>query len=187
MRIVLAFRAFFAVLFNKSKAVQVEKLLLASSADISSTPPTRIPAPSVQEVAPTPPTPRPTPVAKSGRSEALTLLSTLQREARFIDLVQESLDQYSDTQIGAAARDVLRDTKKSLETMFGLKPLAEQAEGERVQLPDAPSPIRWKLVGAVQESGVLVHPGWVAAKVELPTWSGKPEDQWIVAPAEVEA
>jgi hypothetical protein len=46
------------------------------------------------------------------RSEALTLLATLQREARFVDFIKESLEGYSDAQIGAVARDVHRDCGK---------------------------------------------------------------------------
>ena len=63
-----------------------------------------------------------TPPLTTKKLEALTLLAALQREARFVDLVQESLDAYTDAQIGGAARDVLRDCRKTLDRMFALKP-----------------------------------------------------------------
>ncbi len=71
-----------------------------------------------------PPKPQPKPEPKKpaaaprGRSEALTLLATLQREARFVDFIMESLEGYSDAQIGAVARDVHRDCGKVLERLF---------------------------------------------------------------------
>src|SRR5438034_935106 len=42
------------------------------------------------------------------RNDALTLLATLQREARLIDFLKESIGEYSDAQIGAAVRDIHR-------------------------------------------------------------------------------
>ncbi|XZE36863.1 DUF2760 domain-containing protein [Pirellulaceae bacterium SH501] len=187
MRILLALRAFFAVLFNKERAVAFEKLLLPGS---SPSEPNRIPT-ETKQTAETDSSPAAAkkPAASSGkapRSEALTLLSTLQREARLIDLIQESLDSYSDAQIGAAARDVLRDSKKCLQRAFGIKPLLDQSEGDSVSIPESPSPIRWRLLGSPKSSGRVVHPGWTATHCELPTWSGNPEDQWVLSAAEVE-
>ena len=36
------------------------------------------------------------------------MLATLQREARLVDLIHEDLSQYSDAQVGAAARPCLQ-------------------------------------------------------------------------------
>jgi hypothetical protein len=116
----------------------------------------------------------------------LTLLSTLQREARLLDLVGESLDQYSDAQIGAAARDVLRDTKKSLDRMLGIKPLVEGIDGDKVEIPDAASSMRWKIIGTSAKQGTLVHHGWVASRVEIPDWHGASTDSLVLNAAEVE-
>ena len=187
MRILLAFRAFFAVLLNKERAASVQRLLLPAPAqpDQGQTPSAA--KRTVESESPTTTPQKPAPIAmKSSRSEALTLLSTLQREARLIDLIQESLDQYSDAQIGAAARDVLRDSKKCLQHSFGIKPLLEQSEGEVVSVPDTPSPIRWRLLGSPKTSGRVVHPGWIATRCDLPTWSGTPDDSLVLAAAEVE-
>lgn len=191
MRILLALRAFFAVLFNKERAIAFEKLLspggppseparLSKETKISAEPESTT-TPTITNAKKVPQT-----TAKASRSDALTLLSTLQREARLVDLIQESLDSYSDAQIGAAARDVLRDSKKCLQQSFGIKPLLDQTEGDSVSIPDAPSPIRWRLLGSPASSGRVVHPGWTATHCNLPTWSGNPEDQWVLSAAEVE-
>ena len=72
----------------------------------------------------TPPAPKP-----PERSEAITLLATLQREARFVDFIQESLAAYSDAQIGAAVRDVHRDCAAVLKRLFELRPAVRDDAG----------------------------------------------------------
>lgn len=141
--------------------------------------------------APAPPKPapqKPVPPAKPARSEALTLLETLQREARLIDFLKEEIGAYQDAQIGAAVRDIHRDAGKVLERLFALRPVMEQAEGSVVALGGDQAG-RVRLVGNVREgaaSGTLVHPGWAATKAELPMWSGPASAERVVAPAEVE-
>lgn len=122
------------------------------------------------------------------RSEALTLLETLQRESRLIDFLKEDVAAYQDAQIGAAVRDIHREAGKVLERMFALRAVLDQAEGATVSL-DPSEATRVRLVGDVREgatTGTLVHHGWIATKVELPAWSGPAEATNIVAPAEVE-
>ncbi len=170
-----AFKAFFSALFNSEKSQQIEAAL-AGKALIGS------------ESAATPKkeAPKPTP-PKPARSEALTLLATLQREARLLDLAQESLDEYTDAQIGAAARDVLKDCKKTLDRMFAIRPLAEVAEGETMDVAEGTSAGQVKLSGSGKYgAGTVIHRGWVATAVELPKWSGKKEDALVVCPIEVE-
>ncbi len=135
MRFGLAFRAFWSVLTSRPKAVAVEKALTTDGtlALPSSSPPSEKP-----KVAPSP-VPSST---RTSRSDALSLLSALQREARWIDLVQESLDGYSDAQVGAAARDVLRDSKKVLDRMFDLGPVIDGEEGTRVAIDANASALR---------------------------------------------
>ena len=217
MRFVLAFRAFFAVLFNRDRAIEVQHLLAlppappsdakkltgpggsqpkapsarADSNSAAGVPDSGAPASGVPDSGPlasggTPASGSVPSSPKPGRSDAITLLATLQREARFVDLVQESLDQYTDAQIGAAARDVLRDTKKCLNQMLAIEPLSQEGEGVRVQLPAHPSPVQWKLVGEAKQSGTIVHSGWKATKISMPIWTGAADDQSIIAPVEVE-
>jgi hypothetical protein len=173
-RIILAFRVFFDTLFYASVAEQVTRIFGPPSAA-----PVAAPQPK-QPPAPKPPL----------RREALTLLAALQREARLIDFVQESLTGYSDAQIGAVARDIHRDCAALLERLFALRPAVEQAEGAEVEIPAGFDPNRWRLTGNVAGQppfrGRLVHPGWEATICEVPTWSGDPAAARIVAPAEVE-
>jgi hypothetical protein len=120
----------------------------------------------------------------------LTLLAALQREARFVDLVKEPLDSYSDEQIGAAARNVLRDCSVVLDRFFELKPLVGKAEGEPLEVPAGYDPTKFRVVGNVSGSppfqGRLVHCGWEASSVTLPAWTGSNDSAKVVAPAEVE-
>lgn len=166
----------FKVLFNGAFAKQVE--------DIGTAPKVEQAAPSVK---PTPP-PAPKPPA---RSDAVTLLATLQREARALDFFKEPIDEYTDAQIGAAVRDVHRQTAEVLERMFALRPLLDQAEGSAVQVPDSADANRYKLTGQVSPnltnvSGELMHHGWQATKCEIAKWTGSDADANVVAPAEVE-
>ena len=176
MRMLLAFRIFFIVLFKRETALRVRELIDAGPSPV----PDETRAKSTKSQ--TSPASQPT-----RRSDALNLLSALQREARMLDLVCESIDDYNDAQIGAAARDVIRDTRKSLDRMFGLKHLIDSAEGEPIEIPDDASPARWRMVGKSSgQQGLLSHSGWQATKLDLPKWSGNPEDSLVIAAAEVE-
>ena len=66
--------------------------------------------------------------ARPARSEALTLLAALQREARFLDLVKQPLSEFSDEQIGAASRNVLADCRAVLDRFFQIQPLFDQVD-----------------------------------------------------------
>jgi hypothetical protein len=127
---------------------------------------------------------------RPARSDAVSLLAALQREARFVDLVQESLDQYSDEQVGAAARDVLRGCRAVLDRLFELQPVVPQSEGDTVHVPAGFDTGRWRLTGNVAGEppfeGRLVHHGWQAKRCQLPQWSGSNDSATVVAAAEVE-
>lgn len=176
MRLWLAIRSFFQVLFNREFAKGVEQLQLGAPPAV----------PTKEE----PVKPAPSKTAPSVRSDAITLLATLQREARFVDIVSESLDGYSDAQIGAAARDVLRDCGKVLTRMFALEPLEAASEGARVEVPAGYDAAEYRLTGNVSAAppiaGQLVHAGWKATKCDVPRWSGSREAALVVAPAEVQ-
>jgi len=210
MRIWVAIQAFFAVLFSRVAAERVRQALdqwaqerqhpgAGSAGAIPQPAPAEAAAGAtlLQEPVPSPGRPATRPAAKSParpigptRSEALTLLAALQREARLVDLVLEPLDQYTDAQIGAAARDVLRNTAKTLDRFFGLRPVLQAEEGTIIEVPRGFDPNRYRLVGQVAGQppyrGQLIHPGWQASRCELPTWTGSEEAAWIIAPAEVE-
>ena len=186
MRLFLALKAFFATLFNPAIAKKVAEALGSDKSIENKQPSTSaVSQPVPKETA----AKSSAPVSKesSGRSDALTLLSTLQREARFLDLVHESLDMYTDAQIGAAARDVLRDTRKSLDKMLEIKPLLSAKEGVSIDLPETLSPVRWKLLGGKSNRGVVVHAGWIATKTEIPKWNGSRDDSMVLAAAEIDS
>ena len=193
MRIFLAFRAFFATLFRADSAERIRNALAGNSSPVSAAATNK----QAADEAANDGLNRPSVMSArndQARNDAITMLAVLQRDARLLDLVHESLDDYSDEQIGGAARNVLRDTRKALEKVFGLRRLVDVAEGDRIEIPNQSSPIRWRVLGSGANStegssgsrGTLVHAGWIASKTELPTWTGKKEDVLVVAPAEVE-
>ncbi len=186
MRIAVAFRAFFKALWDAQFAARLAELLTAPQAEIGAC--VSGESISARSVGVTPPA-KPVP-PKPVRSDAITLLSTLQREARFIDMIQEPLGNYSDAQVGAAARDVLRDCGKVLDRLFGLAPLTTDEEGSPVQVPVGYDSGRYRLTGNVSGQppfqGRLVHHGWQATRCEIPQWSGSPQAALVVAPEEVE-
>ena len=142
------------------------------------------PAIAVTPEAPAKPVAAPRPV----RSDAISLLSALQREGRLIDFLKEPIDTYSDAQIGAAVRDIHRDCASVLERQFALRPVLEQPEGSSVSRATKTAG-RIRLAGKVESnatSGTLVHHGWQATACSVPVYTGDAESALIVAPAEVE-
>lgn len=181
-RVGVAFAAFFRTLGNGELAQQVS-VTLEGTAPAPTAPPS-LPAPEREKPA------APTKPAAPARSEALTLLAALQREARFVDFLQETLSEYTDAQIGAVARDLHRDCGSVLQRMFALKSVVEKEEGEPVDLPAGFDAGRYQLTGKVQGEppfkGRLVHHGWEATKCDVPAWTGAAASSRVVAPAEVE-
>jgi hypothetical protein len=173
---------FFATLFRAETAAGAERLLLGyappAKPDASSAPAAE------SKPKPSPPAPKPT------RSDALTLLATLQREARLVDFIQEPLDEYSDDQVGAAVRDVHRQCRQVLQRMFSLQPIVSEAEGASMEVPAGFDAGKYRLTGNVAGTapfrGQLAHHGWEAARCDVPSWSGGKESALVVAPAEVE-
>src|SRR5262245_9345572 len=139
MRLGLALKAFWRALRDRTFAEQVDRLLRGPTVALSTT--TEVPraeqlhADTVAQ-APT-------------RSDALTLLATLQREARLIDFLMEDLASYDDAHIGAAVRDVHRDCAAALERMFALRPLHAQEEGAPVEIRAGYNPTQLQLTGNV--------------------------------------
>lgn len=169
------------ILTNSSVAARCEEFLKAPAA---------IPAPQKAPAsAPMPPAPTPAAPPKPARSDALSLLASLQREGRLIDFLKEPIDAYSDAQIGAAVRDIHRDCSAVLERQFALRPTVEQPEGSTVNLQNIPAG-RLRLAGQNSRpspaTGKLVHPGWTATRCDLPVWTGDPADAPVIAPAEIE-
>ncbi len=177
-RFLIAMRIFFATLFRKRVANEV-KLILGpgDSSRRSAVKGDTEPKPKTRK--PPPPT----------RSEAVTLLETLQREARFVDFIKESLADYSDAQIGAVAREVHRDCGQVIERLFAVRPITDQEDGAAIETPAGYDPGRYRLTGKVGGeppfAGRLCHHGWQATTCQLPSWSGSQDASRIAAPIEV--
>jgi hypothetical protein len=169
-RIVLAFRAFFALLFGG----KLPDDMLAELGLIVK--PAPVPAPP----------PKPEILPEDG---ALQLLGMLQRDARILDFFMEDIAPYADEQIGAAARDVHNNTRDVLIRHFAPAPVIDAVEGS-VANPADTDPALVKYIGNVPASGkripgVLRHRGWRATAVSLPKLNSR-KDLAVLAPAEIE-
>ena len=120
---------------------------------------------------------------------ALQLLGLLQREARFVDFIQEEVAPYTDAEIGAAARVVHEGCRKVLREHFAIQPVRSEAEGSRVTLPagfDAAAVrLTGNVVGQAPFTGQLSHRGWQVTEVRLPQLTDTRAAK-VIAQAEVE-
>lgn len=176
-RLSLAFGSFFSILSDSQFAARVQALRDgAPLAEPSTTTPV---APKAVAV----------PLREATPDAALQLLGLLQREARFIDFIQEDVAAYADADVGAAARVVHEGCRKVLRDNFTINPVRNEAEGSRITLPEgfdaAAIRITGNVVGQPPFSGSLTHRGWKVDETRLPKLAGS-HDLSIVAPAEVE-
>lgn len=132
----------------------------------------------------------PAPVFKPADG-ALQLLSILQRDARLLDFLMEDIAAYADDQIGAAVRDVHRQSREALNRYLTLAPVVDGVEGDYTKSPSGEgSSGSYKLIGNVPANGkapggLLRHKGWKAEKIDLPQLSSG-QNLKIIAPAELE-
>lgn len=135
--------------------------------------------------APAPPPVRP-------EAELVAFLALLQEKGRLVDFIQEDLTSATDAQVGAAARVVHAGCRKVLTEYFSIQPVRSEAEGVQVELLAGYDTTAHRLLGQVAPEppyrGKLLHPGWRASEVRLPTVTGiTPGRPWpVLAPAEVE-
>jgi hypothetical protein len=172
-RLDLAFRSFFWIFLNKKFADKVNEHFdyVKNEETVAELPSSKAPE-------------------KKGRSEAVQLLSLLQREGRLVDFFKESISSYSDAQIGAAVRDIHRDCASLLTKIFAIEPLESKSEGDSIEIPPGYSPEKYHFTGNLSGNppykGVLRHPGWKITKMEMPVWNGNDTAVPVIAPAEVE-
>jgi len=144
------------------------------------------PAPAPSPAPAAPPAP---PLREAPHEAALQLLGLLQRDARFIDFIEEDVKAYSDADIGAAARVVHEGCRKVLREHFSIQPLRSETEGSRVTLPEgfdaAAVRVTGNVVGKAPFTGTLSHRGWRVADTRLPKLAAG-HDAAILAQAEVE-
>ncbi|NTY41345.1 DUF2760 domain-containing protein [Burkholderia diffusa] len=186
-RLSLAVGTFFSVLGNREFAAGVLRVRDGAPAPVAPAP-AAAPAPAP---APVPaPVKAPVPELREASPQAaLQLLGLLQRDARFIDFVEEDIAGYADADIGAAARLVHDGCRAALREHFTIVPVRDEAEGSRVTLPagfDATAVrVTGNVVGSAPFTGTVSHRGWRVADVRLPKLTGS-HDASVVAPAEVE-
>ena len=167
----------FSVLFNAERAAQLQR----DEAEDEQ------PAANTQ----TPPAAEPQPVIvrETTPEAALQLLGLLQREARFVDFVQEDVAAYSDADIGAAARVVHEGCRKVLGEHFSIEPVRSESEGSRITLAEgfdaAAVRLTGKVVGKPPFTGSLGHRGWRVTDTRLPKLA-EGHDASVIAQAEVE-
>ena len=178
-RISLAVSTFFSILGDGEFAAGVLRLRNGGPA-----------APTPAPAAAPAPAPQPAPTLKEASPDAaLQLLGLLQRDARFIDFVEEDIKAYSDADIGAAARLVHDGCRTTLREHFTIRPVRDEAEGSRVTLAegfDATSiRLTGNVVGKAPFNGSISHRGWRVDEVRLPTLTDS-HNAKVIAPAEVE-
>ena len=129
------------------------------------------------------------PLKEAAPEAALQLLGLLQRDARFVDFIEEDVTAYSDADIGAAARLVHDGCRKVLHEHFIMQPVREEAEGSRIMLNEgfdaAAIRLTGNVVGEPPFRGTISHRGWRVVEVRLPKLA-ESHDAAVVAPAEVE-
>ena len=184
-RISLAVSTFFSILGDGEFAAGVLRLRNGGAAAASPAP-----APTPAPVAAPAPAPHPAPTLKVASPDAaLQLLGLLQRDARFIDFVEEDIKAYSDADIGAAARLVHDGCRTTLREHFTIRPVRDEAEGSRVTLAegfDATSiRLTGNVVGKAPFNGSISHRGWRVDDVRLPKLTDS-HNAKVIAPAEVE-
>ncbi|QNP50039.1 DUF2760 domain-containing protein [Diaphorobacter aerolatus] len=120
---------------------------------------------------------------------ALQVLGLMQREARFVDFIQEDVASYTDAEIGAAARVVHEGCRKVLKEHFRLVPVRDEAEGARITVAPGFDTTAIRLtgnvVGQAPFTGTLTHRGWKVSQMQLPLLTDEKAAE-IVAQAEVE-
>ncbi|PZX24214.1 conserved hypothetical protein [Cupriavidus phytorum] len=181
-RLSLAMGTFFAILGNRELAAGIKRLRAGEPAAQAAPAPVTAPAPA--------PVAEPAPALKEASPvAALQLLGLLQRDARFVDFVEEDIARYADAEIGAAARLVHDGCRAVLREHFTIRPVREEAEGSRVTLADGfdASAIRLtgNVVGSAPFHGAISHRGWKVEEVRLPRLAER-HDASVIAPAEVE-
>jgi hypothetical protein len=119
----------------------------------------------------------------------LRLLALLQREGRLLDFLLEDIQSYPDDQIGAAVRDIHRQSQAALKEHLVLAPVLPQQEGAPVEVPVGFDPSAIRVTGNVTGQppfrGTLLHHGWRVKELKL-TPPPEGQDELVLHPAEVE-
>jgi hypothetical protein len=168
LKIGLAFRSFFNLLFGGELSDGVLTQLGLTK----------------RTAAPAKPVAPPAPV-RTTSDGALQFLGILQRDSRLVDFLMEDIKSYSDDQVGAAVRELHDQCRDAVARYVTLQPVIDGVEGTFTKAPSS-DPNEVKFVGNVPAKppagGTLRHKGWRAAKIDLPALAAK-QDAAILAPA----
>ena len=172
-RLVLAWAAYFRILFDAAYAARVRAAATEAPA---------LPEPK--------PAPKPEPVKVESVDPALQLLALFQREGRFVDFLEEDVTSFPDADVGAAARVVHDGCRKALRAHGKLVAVRKEDEGARVTVEEKETKsgavkLTGNVVGSAPFSGALRHRGWRVEDLHLPT-AAEGHDAKVIAPAEVE-
>lgn len=133
--------------------------------------------------------PAPKQIENQEPASHLRLLSMLQQSSRLVDFLKEDISSFDDAQVGAAVRQIHDECGKCLEDIVTIRPLMDEKEGAKVNVPQGYDPSKIKVVGKVKGQppfvGVLVHKGWKAHKRSLPKQLGEASTE-VICPAEIE-
>jgi hypothetical protein len=180
-RLWFAWACLVRVLFDPSFAARAFRVRDGGGGDVA-----RLPAPTPH---PAPPAQLPQGRPPTDETSALQLLALLQREGRLVDFLQQDVASFPDADVGAAARVVHDGCAKALRDHVQLAPVRAEDEGSAVVVAAGFSPAEIRLTGNVAGSapykGTLVHRGWRASNLKLPTPVAG-HDATVIAPAEVE-
>lgn len=198
MRFILAFSSFFRLLFgarlhpNAAKYLPEGALALPEPAESDDEPEADEPEDTPEPKKPESKSKVAHPGTDRGRHHnegALAMLALLQREGRLVDFLQEEIDDYDDSDIGAAVRDIHRGCRKVLVDYLTLEAVMPGDEDDDVKVPAGFDPTEVRLIGETNGeppfAGVLRHHGWRVTKTKLPSLSDG-VDRNVLAPAEVE-
>ena len=175
MRIGLAFRCFFNILFGGvlSNKALTELGLTKRGAAV-------VPAKGAAQTA--------APAGRPVSDGALQILGILQRDSRLVDFLMEDIASYSDEQVGTAVRELHDQCRDAMARYVRLEPVIDGVEGTFVKAPSGDANVV-KFIGNVPAKppagGTLRHKGWRALKVDLPALGAK-QDAAVIAPAEIE-
>jgi hypothetical protein len=129
----------------------------------------------------------PKPAKPSGAP--LRLLALLQAESRLVDFLMDDLQQASDEQIVAAAREVHRKAQKALKDHAVIEQVLPGNEGENTTVQKGFDPSAIRVVGNVTGeppfTGAINHPGWRVKELKLAT-PAEGIDEFVLQPAEVQ-
>jgi len=187
----LALACFFRILFGRQLPAGASRFLPTPAKALPPLSPTQQPAQAPTETREER-TKEDKPRASSAhqqREAVFAFLALLQREARFVDFVRDTVEGASDADIGAAAREVHRGCRKVLDQYVALEPVMPGAEEEKVAVPKGFDPAEVRLIGEARGEppyrGTLRHHGWRVVDAKLPTLADG-VDRSVIAPAEVE-